>query len=36
MSLKKKTVFPKKFIALFRNTIQYSFNEKLGDEEWRK
>jgi hypothetical protein len=35
-SLQKKTVFSKSFIVLFRNTTRYSFNEKLGDEEWRK
>jgi hypothetical protein len=35
-SLQKKTVFSKKFIVLFRNTTRYSFNEKLGDEKWRK
>jgi hypothetical protein len=35
-SLKKKTIFSKSFIVLFRNTTRYSFNEKLGDEEWRK
>ena len=36
MSLKKRTIFPKTFIILFRNTTRYSFNEKLGDEEWGK
>ncbi len=36
MSLKKRTVFPKNFIVLFRNTTRYSCNEKLGDEEWKK
>ncbi len=36
MSLKKRTVFPKKFIVLFRNKTRYSFNEKLGDEKWIK
>jgi hypothetical protein len=35
-SLKKRTVFSKSFAVLFRNTTQYFFNEKLGDEEWRK
>jgi hypothetical protein len=30
MSLKKRTVFPKNFIVLFRNTTQSFFNEKLG------
>jgi hypothetical protein len=35
-SLKKKAIFSKSFIVLFRNTTRYSFNEKLGDEEWRK
>jgi hypothetical protein len=34
-SLKKKTI-SKSFTVLFRNTTRYSFNEKLGDEEWRK
>jgi hypothetical protein len=32
----KKTIFSKSFIVLFRNITRYSFNEKLGDEEWRK
>jgi hypothetical protein len=36
MSLKKRTAFPKNFIVLFRNATRYSFNEKLGDEEWIK
>ena len=36
MSLKKRTVFPKNFIVLFRNTTRYSFNEKLGDKKWIK
>ena len=35
-SLKKRTIFPKSFIVLFRNATRYSFNEKLGDEEWIK
>ena len=35
-SLKKRTIFSKNFIVLFRNITRYSFNEKLGDEEWRK
>ena len=35
-SLKKRTVFPKNFIVLFRNSTRYSFNEKIGDEKWIK
>jgi len=35
-SLKKRTVFPKIFDFSFRNTIRYSFNEKIGDEKWIK
>jgi len=36
MSLKKRTVFPKNFDFSFRNSTRYSFNEKLGDEKWKK
>ncbi len=35
-SLKKRTIFTKNLMVFFRNTNRYSFNEKLGDEEWIK
>jgi len=36
ISLKKRTISPKNVTVLFRNATRYPFNEKIGDEEWRK
>jgi hypothetical protein len=34
--LQKITLFSKNFKVSFRNTTRCSFNEKIGDEEWKR
>jgi len=34
--LQKVTFFSRTFLVSFRNTFRISFNEKLGDEKWKK
>jgi hypothetical protein len=36
VSLQKITFFSRTFLVSFRNTIRSFFNEKLGNEKWKK